>query len=200
MPSTTGDDDTTNYDVVVNHEQQYSIWPDYREVPLGWTKVGKSGLKAECLAYIKEVWTDMRPLSLRKKMEEIAKKGPPPSTPASAQPYEDDLFARLCAGSHPVVIRLRPEKTAQALKEAIERGYVHIEFSDTRGGTELAVRIDHEATDTSDADFARSIGAIRIIGFTSLNYAKARCNASIDLQTLSGTGRLEPTEILSPTQ
>lgn len=66
-------EDTTIYTVVVNHEEQYSIWPADRELPLGWNAVGKTGLKAECLAYIKEVWTDMRPLSLRKKMEELQK-------------------------------------------------------------------------------------------------------------------------------
>jgi len=57
------------YKVVVNHEEQYSIWPADREIPLGWKDAGKSGNKAECLAYIKEVWTDMRPLSLRRSME-----------------------------------------------------------------------------------------------------------------------------------
>jgi MbtH protein len=61
-------DDTTIYKVVVNHEEQYSIWPAERQLPLGWREAGKQGLKAECLAYIKEVWTDMRPLSLRQKM------------------------------------------------------------------------------------------------------------------------------------
>jgi MbtH protein len=60
------------FQVVVNHEEQYSIWPDYKAVPEGWRTVGKSGLKKECLAYIEEVWTDMRPLSLRQKMEEQA--------------------------------------------------------------------------------------------------------------------------------
>ena len=64
-------EDTTIYKVAVNHEEQYSIWPAHRELPLGWRAVGKEGLKDECLAYIEEVWTDMRPLSLRKKMEEI---------------------------------------------------------------------------------------------------------------------------------
>jgi len=64
-------EDTTAYKVVVNHEEQYSIWPAHREPPLGWREVGKEGLKDECLAYIEEVWTDMRPLSLRKKMEEM---------------------------------------------------------------------------------------------------------------------------------
>jgi len=66
-------EDTTVYKVVVNHEEQYSIWPAYRDNPLGWRDAGKSGLKAECLAYISEVWTDMRPLSLRKWMDEQAK-------------------------------------------------------------------------------------------------------------------------------
>jgi MbtH protein len=67
------EEDTTIYKVVLNHEEQYSIWPAYRENPPGWRDAGKSGLKPECLAYIKEVWTDMRPLSLRKRMEELAK-------------------------------------------------------------------------------------------------------------------------------
>ena len=58
-------EDTTVYKVVVNHEEQYSIWPEYKEPPLGWKEVGQQGLKAECLTYIKDVWTDMRPLSLR---------------------------------------------------------------------------------------------------------------------------------------
>ncbi|MEH2445421.1 MAG: MbtH family NRPS accessory protein [Nostoc sp.] len=65
-------EDTRIYKVVMNHEEQYSIWLANKENPLGWRDVGKSGLKAECLKYINEVWTDMRPLSLRKKMEETA--------------------------------------------------------------------------------------------------------------------------------
>jgi len=62
-------EDTRSYKVVVNHEEQYSIWPAEKQIPLGWKEAGKSGKKQECLAHIKEVWTDMRPLSLRKKME-----------------------------------------------------------------------------------------------------------------------------------
>jgi MbtH protein len=61
-------EDATIYRVVVNDEEQYSIWPEYKEIPAGWRDVGKQGPKADCLAYIKEVWTDMRPLSLRKQM------------------------------------------------------------------------------------------------------------------------------------
>ena len=65
-------EDRQVYRVVVNHEEQYSIWPEHRELPLGWNDAGKTGPKDECLAYIEEVWTDMRPLSLRRKMEEMA--------------------------------------------------------------------------------------------------------------------------------
>ncbi|HEX8000669.1 MAG TPA: MbtH family protein [Pyrinomonadaceae bacterium] len=58
------------FKVVVNGEGQYSIWPADRENAIGWKDAGKSGTKQECLEYIKEVWTDNRPLSLRKKMEQ----------------------------------------------------------------------------------------------------------------------------------
>ena len=78
-------DDKTIYKAVVNHEEQYSIWPADRENPLGWRDGGKTGPKADCLAYIKVVWTDMRPLSLRKKMEQAGQQRPPqsPEPPAS---------------------------------------------------------------------------------------------------------------------
>ena len=67
-----GDEDNTRYCVVVNYEEQYSIWPADRESPLGWNLAGFCGAKAECLAYIEEVWTDMRPLSLRIKICQAA--------------------------------------------------------------------------------------------------------------------------------
>jgi MbtH protein len=62
-------EETRQYKAVVNHEEQYSIWPAEREFPLGWNYAGKMGTKLECLDFINEVWTDMRPLSLRKQME-----------------------------------------------------------------------------------------------------------------------------------
>jgi MbtH protein len=61
-------DENTSFHVVVNDEEQYSIWPDYKVIPAGWRAAGKSGKKDDCLAWIDEVWTDMRPLSLRKAM------------------------------------------------------------------------------------------------------------------------------------
>lgn len=68
MSMNTETEDTTVYKAVFNHEEQYSIWPAHKPNPAGWRDAGKTGLKDECLAYIKEVWTDMRPLSLRKRM------------------------------------------------------------------------------------------------------------------------------------
>jgi len=62
------DDDDRHYSVVVNDEEQYSIWPTGREVPAGWAEVGTTGTKTVCLEHIKEVWTDMRPKSLRERM------------------------------------------------------------------------------------------------------------------------------------
>ena len=57
------------YDVVVNDEEQYSIWPVGKAIPAGWREAGKQGEKQACLDYIKEVWVDMRPLSLRRQMQ-----------------------------------------------------------------------------------------------------------------------------------
>lgn len=65
----TGDE----YQVVVNHEEQYSIWPTQRDLPNGWSASGFSGSKDECLDHIEQVWTDMRPLSLQQRMATSAK-------------------------------------------------------------------------------------------------------------------------------
>ena len=60
-------EDKTIYKVVVNHEEQYSIWPVEKEIPAGWREVGFEGAKDECLDHIEQVWTDMRPLSIRER-------------------------------------------------------------------------------------------------------------------------------------
>lgn len=66
------DQDTREYAVVINHEEQYSIWLTGRDLPNGWTEVGVRGPKRDCLDHIDQVWTDMRPLSLRKAMAAAA--------------------------------------------------------------------------------------------------------------------------------
>ena len=64
------EDDTDIYEVVVNHDEQYSIWPATRELPAGWHKAGMRGPKQACLDWIERVWTDMRPRSLREALDE----------------------------------------------------------------------------------------------------------------------------------
>jgi len=182
-------EDTTIYRVVVNDEEQYSILPEYKDSIAGWRDVGKVGLKADCLAYIKEVWTDMTPLSLRKKMAEWAK-NPPPAPPPVTETNEQPLVDRLSEGDHPVEVGLRPERTAQLFKEAIDRDFVHIKFTETRGGTELGMRLDRQASDFSKADFAAATGRAYVEGTLTLDYVRVRCIADIDLSTLKGRGHL----------
>jgi MbtH protein len=67
-----GGDAQGTYLVVVNDEEQYSIWPEGQPIPAGWREADRRGSKADCLAYVEEVWTDMRPLSLRRAMDEPA--------------------------------------------------------------------------------------------------------------------------------
>lgn len=185
------DEDKRTYKVVMNHEEQYSIWLDYKEIPLGWKYAGKTGPKDECLAYIKEVWTDMRPLSLRKKMEELAKNPPPPPPPPDPNaPREKSLVDRLCEGDHLVEVGLRPERTAKLFKEAIDRDYVHIKFTETKGGTELGFRLNRDTSDFSAADFENGKGTVHVEGSLTLDYVKVKCIADVDLSTLAGKGHL----------
>ena len=189
-------EDTTVYKVVFNHEEQYSIWPADRENPLGWLDAGKTGSKAECLAYIKEVWTDITPLSVRKRMQDasegraqVASTQTRASEP-SANGKEDTLVMRLSQGDHPVEVSLRPEKSMPVLKEHLDRGFLSIKFTDTRGETELGLRLDRNATDVSRADFDNRIGTLHLEGGLTLDFVSVRCVADVNLNTLMGTGHL----------
>ena len=180
----------TIYRVVVNHEEQYSIWPADRECPLGWRDGGKTGPKAECLAHIDQVWTDMRPLSLRREMQRLAENPPAPDQaapePRPADP-RDDLVVFLSTGEHPV------EVTASSTEHFLERldsGYVNIKFTDTRGGTELGIKLD---SDAAGSGIDREKGQVRIIGSLTLNYRPVRLTADVALDTLKGFGCLQLT-------
>jgi uncharacterized protein YbdZ (MbtH family) len=198
MSSNDPQEDTRIYKVVMNHEEQYSIWLDYKEIPHGWKHVGKAGPKAECLAYIKEVWTDMRPLSLRKKMEEFERNPPPPPPPRDPNaPREKSLVDKLCEGDHPVEVGLRPERTTKLFKEAIDRNYIHIKFTKTKGGTELGFRLNPDNSDLSAADFENGKGTVHVEGVLTLDYVPLKCVADIDLSTLAGKGHLVRVEAAS---
>lgn len=105
-----------------------------------------------------------------------------------------DLVKRLSEGKHPVEVSLRPERSIKALKECLDRGYVHIKFVGTRGGTELGVPIDRERTVLTNADFESEAGWLTLAGELSLDFVKVRCFADIELPSMRGHGRLEPVE------
>lgn len=191
-------EDTTIYKVVFNHEEQHSIWPADRENPLGWFDAGKTGSRAECLAYIKEVWTDITPLSMRKRMQEASESRaqvastPTPVGEPSGDMKEDNLVTRLSQGEHPVEVSLRPEKSMPVLKEHLDRGFLNIKFTETRGETELGLRLDRDATDVSQADFDKQVGTLHLEGGLTLDFVSVRCVADVNLNTLIGTGHLVP--------
>ena len=107
----------------------------------------------------------------------------------------DELVERLSQGAHPVIAGRA--KSAEELKQSIDRGYVLIKFTDTRGGTELGMRLEKDATDLSKADFAQSTGTVHLVGKLTLNYVPVRFIADIDLAALTGTGHLEILESVS---
>lgn len=201
MPSA-DDDDKTIYKVVLNGEEQYSIWPKDRENALGWRDEGTVGLKKDCLEHIGKVWTDMRPLSLRKHMEEHAQKmknAQQAAPEAAAQDTESGeraatrervktlppIVEKLSQGEHPVTM-IRYKDTSD-LKQAIERGTVLVKFTGTRGGTEIGISLD----DRSKAvDLAA--GKIDLCGTLTLDYQPVRCIVNVDVETRTGSGHLEP--------
>lgn len=178
------------YTVVRNHEDQYSLWRADSPPPKGWEEVGVSGTQEECLAHIEEVWTDMRPRSVREHLEWLAEQ--PESAwlvPADPSDEGSDLVTRL-GSSGPVEVVSRPESTVERFREALENGYVHLRFTDTRGGTEVGVQVDRAASDWSRAAFDEGCGSVTVVGDLVLDFEPVRCHADIDLAELGGLGRL----------
>jgi hypothetical protein len=104
-----------------------------------------------------------------------------------------ELVQRLCEGQHPVEVTLRPDRTVKALKECLDRGHVHIKFTNTRGGTELGVPVDRRRSDLTKADFERETGRLTVVGELTLDFVPVVCIADIELPSLQGMGHLEPT-------
>ena len=111
----------------------------------------------------------------------------------------NELTERLATGDHPVTVG-GPSPSLEELKHRIDEiGWVHIKFTDTRGGTDLGIRLDRQATDLSAADFENGTGTLHVEGTLTLNNNPVRLIADIDLATLDGTGHLEPREVESET-
>ena len=185
-------EDSIQYRVVKNHEEQFSIWPVGRELPLGWESSGFDGSKQSCLEHIETVWTDMRPLSLRKQMEALKNEPPSKSKVVHSEPSGPRLIERLTEGEHDVRAVVRPEESLDALRDSIGRGFVQIEFTATQGGTTLGFPLDINQSDVSNLVEGKNLkGDIRLEGMLTLNFKKVRCIADINLLSLKGKGRLE---------
>lgn len=177
----------TNWRAVVNSEEQYSIWPAGRDLPPGWFPAGREGTRDECLSWIETVWTDMRPRSLREAMASEPEYVTLPEIPDAGPegPTLDRLVNRLLGANHPVELRLRPTPSAQELRACIERGFVHVCFTETRGQTVLGVRLDPACTSIrADEEVVHLEGAL------VLNFVAVRCVAEVSLTTWSGVGGL----------
>ena len=102
----------------------------------------------------------------------------------------NELVQRLSKGKHEVVIGHRDEPYKE-IKERVEDGYIHIKFTQTRGGTELGINVDLKSTNVKDLDFTKGEGLLHIEGITNLNYKSVRLIADIDLASRKGEGYLE---------
>jgi MbtH protein len=164
------DDEDATFRVVVNHEEQHSIWPEaLGDPPDGWRTVGVEGPKADCLAWIDEHWTDLRPASLRRALAEDRAPEPAsiPSAPAAT------LVDRLLAGGpHPVQLVGDGAELSAAGNRA-----VRLRLPATRGGTVLGGRVEE----------ARRVGdEQRLVVRTHLDGATLLVTADLHPTTLDG--------------
>ncbi len=102
----------------------------------------------------------------------------------------NELVERLTK-KQPIEAALRASEGISVLKEQIDRGYVHLRFPNTKGGTELGVRLETDQCDLAKGDFEKKQGRVKLVGKLTLNYENVRCHAEIDLATSKGEGRLE---------
>ena len=102
-----------------------------------------------------------------------------------------DLPTRLSQGNTKVTFRARRGDVRAELKEAIDRKYVHVLFTETQGGTELGFPLDEAQSELTGADWERGEGTVRLVGDLKLDGVPVRCVAEIDLASTEGVGRLE---------
>ena len=102
-----------------------------------------------------------------------------------------ELVQKLAKGDHPVIVTAGRDNTLAEFKAAVDRDYVHVKFTETRGGTELGFRLDEEHSDLSDGDFEAGSGQVRVAGNLNLDGVDIRVVADVDLASLKGQGHLE---------
>jgi MbtH protein len=176
------------YEVIADHNEQYSVWPIGKPLQLGWFLEGKTGTRQECLDYIREHWADMNPQSLkkRKEMQEKTEENDsqPPSAPDTSK--EKSLIEKLSGEDHPIEVGFA--SGVVNMRDALSRGYVNIKFTET--GTELRMSLDKEACNFDKVDFENGKGPVHLEGTATLEGRKVRCLADFDVAKLYGAGHL----------
>jgi hypothetical protein len=102
-----------------------------------------------------------------------------------------ELVRKLSEGEQNIEVSIRPDRTPEALLRCIQKGYVHLKFPDTQGGTDLYVPLDMSETTLTDADFEMGTGQILLVGRLNLDDQDVKCRAVIDLATMRGYGKLQ---------
>lgn len=116
---------------------------------------------------------------------------PTPASPLSTGPASADALVDNLTHEQKVIFRSRTDQPIQELKASIDRGYVWVKFTETRGGTELGLLLGPGLSDLSQVDWKNGTGIVVVVGTLTLNYVRVRCFARIDIATMEGTGHLE---------
>jgi hypothetical protein len=102
----------------------------------------------------------------------------------------NELVQRLSKGDHKISMNERGEALAE-IKERIANGFIHVKFTETKGGTELGINVDKSNTNIDKVDFDNGEGELHLEGTTTLNYNKVRCIVDVKLKTMTGKGYLK---------
>jgi hypothetical protein len=102
-----------------------------------------------------------------------------------------ELVPKLLQDDQKIEVSIRPDRTPEALLRCIQKGYVHLKFPDTQGGTDLYLPLDMSETTLNDADFEMGTGLVLLVGRLTLDYQQVKCRATIDLATMKGYGKLQ---------
>ena len=181
------------YRVVINDDEQYSIWPEQRENPLGWRDVGIAGAEAECLTWINDNWSDMRPAHVKRAAATMAAAAPAVEL---SLPVETSLVDRLCSELQRV--RLSRIENLRQLGQQVEHGYVIVGFQGMQGATELGFSLDPARTNVRDADFRAGTGVIQLVGSVVLDGHALEIDVTAMLPSLDGSARVVRREAPPP--
>lgn len=170
------------YEVVKNIEEQYSIWPQNKEVPSGWKKVGYSGEKDVCLKHIEQVWTDMRPLSLRKHIESM-KTSSRVNNERLQTDTESLVDLLLNKDVHAVSLPYQPVDMPDFLDQ-LRSGICYIEFNEVFSQPQIAISLTSE-------NYELNANYILFKGSLTLDLIPIQCHCKFDSKNFRGTCRVK---------